>query len=1061
MFASLSGSGAGAFTAPGGEIAHGDALRRSASDRGTSAAIHAPAAAWSSALTRAGSCTIDVFSGSPRESFPYTATTHSDRFSHAHYNHIGGNEKPDASNAASSAQGQMVSTSQLFGQSPTTDPRSWHERSNHSKGQDPLLSRHLPSRSSLPGASRFESDRGDATPSAFAKPAAPLPVGQNHHPSGVAPPPISVAGASVETAALHGGQCGGTEVDGGGSAAPNNTSTRGASKKRKPVAQAGSRSVVAADGYFWHKYGQKSVMDRAITRAYFRCARHSMGCMARKTVDVPIATAPAATASTPSTSAAAASLATTADGSIAKPCGAAPSSAAQQPVVSYHGTHNHSAPGPCSLSLPNCAAATASAAAAEGDVHEPVSASPGEEGTVGAAAAVPQRRTDHERRMAVAESAEVAAGSGTGAADAASAVAPLGLTHRLSLNSTLHTQKQVKNKSMAWINLSRNRTKSKSFSDTWKVLQLGPTRPAVAVPTAPNPRSTDLPLPFPLPCVSHTCRSADLRCAPGSSHRPHDESSPLSLPPAQPPLPLASLAESPVAGASQPLQLVRPEPATPVFPFGPFQPLQCTRREGIAYREPVAVTPPSGGAGETCADRGGARENPLDSGLPASQMQLVLVAGDTTSLPPPAEEPSAWPWTWQERLRAVKRRRMDARECGEAAHGEPGETGGAQDWGKLEAEAVEERRRKQRLGILSGMRQMLDSPGFAAARGQKKRRFIVRQGGLKHRVPAMRGTSSASGSGYQSSENTNSEERAAVAAREAGNARAAADAATLAAHDATQLAVGGAAPGVDCNAAAPHHARALGSSVATVCRGGSSTGRNGGRSGGGGRGGEYEVESTQCAAEKAEMAEDGRSLGAREEAAHPSASPCSDADDADRVGEKRKAIEAQTAADGSHVRRRHSHPSRLGNPSAPQTAAAPSAPPAQARHGNAPLSRAPPSVPCTALPFPLLSPDTPHRSRPSYLSRPPLPTPLPFRTTSPLAEPLQLQACAVAAGEEGRASECTGETPGSMLEVPQAQPDMEGSGASGGSGSSGEGSGGEEEDEVESRGGSVRGEIEV
>ncbi|CAI5991927.1 unnamed protein product [Closterium sp. NIES-65] len=48
-------------------------------------------------------------------------------------------------------------------------------------------------------------------------------------------------------------------------------STRAASgphqtRKRKPVVHAGSRSVVAEDGYFWHKYGQKTVMDRAVTR---------------------------------------------------------------------------------------------------------------------------------------------------------------------------------------------------------------------------------------------------------------------------------------------------------------------------------------------------------------------------------------------------------------------------------------------------------------------------------------------------------------------------------------------------------------------------------------------------------------------------------------------------------------------------------------------------------------------------------------------------------------------------------------------------------------------------
>ncbi|CAI5536780.1 unnamed protein product [Closterium sp. Naga37s-1] len=1062
------------------------------------------------------------------------------------------------------------------------------------------------------------------------------------------------------------------------------------SRKRKPVAHAGSRSVVAADGYFWHKYGQKSVMDRAITRAYFRCARHSMGCMARKTVDVPIATAAAATssaatASAPSVSAAAASLAT-ADGSIAKPSDAAPSSAAAlKPQVSYHGTHNHSQPGPCSLSLPSCAAAVASAAAAEGDMHEPVSASPGAEGADGAAAVVPVLRTDHERRPAVAESADVAAGSGTGAADAASAVALLGLTHRLSLNSTvsldcallspasaaahpalaltlatpttahnlpaptpadaqrpstaeaaaaaaaaaagdsgsctdepmteqskqspagtrgsmevgsvraeggrlacsptrarshsveaqpgekgdasqrggngvghhgekramagallLHPSAAAATTAASHPSISAAFAAAASAADSGPAFALpsaGPGNPwamapppGTSVPGTIPPGGTSstsfhgLPLPaLPMPMQTHAATSTHLasmahawghhshpslpsaaaislspfghHMPPGlvgmssmhqpaplfnplhhsqvaavsgsafsypspqlqAAQRPHDESSPLSLPPAQPPLPLASLAEFPVAGVSQPLQLVRPESATPVIPFGPFQPLQCTRREGIAYREPVAETPPSGGAGEACADRAGARENPLVSGLPASQLQLVLVAGDTTALPPPPEEPSAWPWTWQERLRAVKRQRMDARECEEAAQGEAGGTAGAQDWGKLEAEAAEERRRKQRLGILSGMRQMLDSPGFAAVRGQKKIKFVVRQGGFRHRLPTMRGASSASGSGEQSSENTNFEERAAEAAREAENVRATADAAKLAAHDAAQLAVGGrvgAAGGVDATAAAPLHARELGSSVVTVRRGGSSSGRNGRRNGGGGRCGEYEVESTQCAGEKAENAEERSGLAERGEAAHPISSPCLDADEAERAGEKRKAIEAQTAADGAagraHVRRRHGLPSRLGGPAAPPntaappTTAAPVAPPTSARLGSPSpaLPNALNNAPNAALAFPLLSSDAPHRSRP----------PLPCRTTPRLAEPVQARqtahpgasgACAGAGEEEGRASECTGETPGSMLEAPEVQPEMEGSG----SGSSGEGSGGEEEDEAESSGG--------
>ncbi|GJP55712.1 hypothetical protein CLOM_g14650 [Closterium sp. NIES-68] len=437
VFASLSGSGAGAFTAPGGEMALGGALRKSSSNPSASTAMHVPAT-WASALTRAGSSTMDVLSGSPRESLPYAAATHSDRFSHIHYNHIGGNERPDGSNAGSSAQGQLVSTSQLFAHSPTADPRTWQERpaSNHSRSQDlsqqPLLSKQLLSRTLLPaGVSRFDSDHSDAAlPQAavFVKPA-PLSAGQNYPPSGVAPPTIA-AGASAEgDAALRGGQCGELETgDGGGSGGPHNTPTRGAPKKRKPVAHAGSRSVVAADGYFWHKYGQKSVMDKAITRAYFRCARHSMGCTARKTVDLPIATPPPATAG-----------ANTANAS-----GAAPSSALAQAQaqVSYHGEHNHGQPGPCTISLPNCAAAAfaAAAAAAEADTEVAASASPGAERGGGAAGARLGRRTDHERRAAMADSADVAAASGTGAADAAdaaSAVAPLALTHRLSLNSTV------------------------------------------------------------------------------------------------------------------------------------------------------------------------------------------------------------------------------------------------------------------------------------------------------------------------------------------------------------------------------------------------------------------------------------------------------------------------------------------------------------------------------------------------------------------------------------------------------------------------------------------------
>ncbi|CAI5987142.1 unnamed protein product [Closterium sp. NIES-64] len=1158
-----------------------------------------------------------------------------------------------------------------------------------------------------------------------------------------------------------------------------------ATRKRKPVAHAGSRSVVAADGYFWHKYGQKSVMDRAITRPSMSPSLqppplqpplHRYPLLQPRSLQPMVASPSPLTPPPPS------------------------SAAALQPQVSYHGTHNHTPPGPCSLSLPNCAAAAASAAAAEGDIQVPVSASPGADGADGAATVVPVSRTDHQRRPAVAESADVAVGSGTGAADAASAVAPLGLTHRLSLNSTVSLDRVPLSPASAAahpalaLTLATPTTahnlpaaapgdaqrpstaeaaaaaaaaeagdsgsctdepmteqSKQSPAGTRGSMEVGSVRaededrlacstrparshsveaqpegngdaaqrggngvghhgeerglagalrphpsaaaaaaavagshpsisaafaaaasaaasgpafalpstglgnlwamappPGTSVPVAIPPGATTtsssfqgpplpaLPMPMPMPMQTHpatathlasmahawghhshpslpsaaaavplsplghhlpsgmvvipsihpppplfnplhhshvpaasgrestghhggsdvdesarhlassgrewnsimegshqeakricvewgqtktgvqegstrgaTPLSADPRCAPGSSQRPEDKSSPLSFPPAQPPLPLASLAESPVGGASQPLSLVRPEPATPMFPFGPFQPLRCSRGEGVASREPLAETPSPGGGGEACVERGGASVNPLESGLPASQLQLVLVAGDTTALPPPAEEPSAWPWTWQERLRAVKRRRMDARECEEAAQGEARGSGGAQDWGKLEAEAEEERRRKQRLGILSGMRQMLDSPGFAAARGQRKRKLVVRQGGLRHRLPTMRGASSASGSGDQSSENTNFEERATEAAREAENARAANDVATLAAHDAAQLTVGGrvgAAGGVDTAAAAPVHARELGSSVATVRRGGSSSGRNGRRNGGGGRCGEYEVESTQCAAEKAEegtglaeKAEEGPNLAERGEAAHPPASPCSDAEEAERAGEKRKAHEAQTAADGAagraHVRRRHGLPSRLGNLAAPPTAAAPLAPPAQAHHGNAPPSSALPSAPCTALPFPLLSPDTPHRSRPSYPSRLPLPSPLPFRTTPALAEPQQvrqtghpsaaeavapeaaaldsgsvaiaasvdfplwvrqLQACA-GVGEEGRASECTGETPGSMLDVPQVQPAMEGSdasGGSGGSGSSGEGCGGEEEDhEAESRGG--------
>lgn len=59
-------------------------------------------------------------------------------------------------------------------------------------------------------------------------------------------------------------------------------------KRRSRAETLHDSALLPDDGHHWHKYGQKNLMDKLYCRAYFRCARTSQGCRAKKTIDIPV-----------------------------------------------------------------------------------------------------------------------------------------------------------------------------------------------------------------------------------------------------------------------------------------------------------------------------------------------------------------------------------------------------------------------------------------------------------------------------------------------------------------------------------------------------------------------------------------------------------------------------------------------------------------------------------------------------------------------------------------------------------------------------------------------------
>ncbi|CAI5457938.1 unnamed protein product [Closterium sp. Yama58-4] len=81
------------------------------------------------------------------------------------------------------------------------------------------------------------------------------------------------------------GEAEGEEAVGGVTAADGGACGK---KKRYRYKRLSKAGYIPDDGQHWHKYGQKNLVDAGYCRAYYRCARRSAGCAAKKTIDFPI-----------------------------------------------------------------------------------------------------------------------------------------------------------------------------------------------------------------------------------------------------------------------------------------------------------------------------------------------------------------------------------------------------------------------------------------------------------------------------------------------------------------------------------------------------------------------------------------------------------------------------------------------------------------------------------------------------------------------------------------------------------------------------------------------------
>ncbi|CAI5514625.1 unnamed protein product [Closterium sp. Naga37s-1] len=148
--------------------------------------------------------------------------------------------------------------------------------------------------------------------------AAPLPApaaAAAHQSSELAPrlpwataPPVdltvnAIAGSPAADAATKSGDSGGAGLEEGDEAEEEDGEGEGeeavggvtaadggacGKKKRYRYKRLSKAGYIPDDGQHWHKYGQKNLVDAGYCRAYYRCARRSAGCAAKKTIDFPI-----------------------------------------------------------------------------------------------------------------------------------------------------------------------------------------------------------------------------------------------------------------------------------------------------------------------------------------------------------------------------------------------------------------------------------------------------------------------------------------------------------------------------------------------------------------------------------------------------------------------------------------------------------------------------------------------------------------------------------------------------------------------------------------------------